>query len=74
VGFVALRQNEPAFSGRLNDPVGGRQRRSTRRYLSQRDKFHPTGAAEKFKPLTPYLPHFTLHKKALATLNTLTRM
>ncbi|HWN95531.1 MAG TPA: YceK/YidQ family lipoprotein, partial [Methylomirabilota bacterium] len=41
LGFVALRQNKPAFSGRRN-PLAFvlSLRRSARRYLSQRDKFY----------------------------------
>ena len=45
VGFVALRQNKPAFSGRRN-PLAFvlSLRRSARRYLSQRDKFYLVAA------------------------------
>jgi hypothetical protein len=43
MGFVALRQNKPAFSGRWAVVgLAGLLRRFTRRYLSQRDKFHHT--------------------------------
>ncbi len=42
VGFVALRQNKPAPSGRHGHVDGNPLRRSALRYLSQRDKFHPT--------------------------------
>ena len=53
VGFVALRQNKPASSGRMEARRNARlfERRWTRRYLSQRDKFHHT----EFTPATRLL-------------------
>ncbi len=80
MGFVALRQNEPASSGRsMEGAANGATlvsllRRSTRRNWSQRDQFHlRIGQRDEFYLTSAARPVPPPHKAARRVLPTMER-